>query len=570
MNKLKKIQTIIFFALLLLLTACSSNGENNSNSGNIKTIEQIAVERPDLAMQIAPKFHIDDIYNSLECKPSPNASGVIDLIPVACLQKSYNTAFCQLNSQYGVTMDSPECQANISYIKNQAGTGGFNLSVEPIKNNSAGVIGVKFQPLTYTTTVKFPSGPQRTFNVSGGILLPRFTPGHQPKGVITYFHATAFNKSMVGSNFVSNGETQLVAEVFASQGYIVVIPDYIGQGIDWANVHPYVLYPEVTNQTAVDMLNSVKSLVQATYPGLPATLKLFSAGYSEGGAYSAWFPIFLQSTPGANPAYVTLLDSFYTPTHSVGMEGAYATSAVMKGWLFGNVSQVLNTYHIQTQAFTNLAKPLLSADAFLSYATYTANSDMSSVFNMDWYNLSCPTGLPPPRDQNPVCTNSGEWANISAAFATQAINPAPAVLTSAVGKSANNATYPTDLLTSDKNSVNSLVSSLLLSTGQPILDGVLNSAQLNLTNLNTSLNSLSVTSLDFDSVVTPNNYDWLLSQYRSKLSTPYLYKIPSSQLKVVSSLSYLTSNPKPVYVDVDHLQGLVYEFLYAVNTFNQF
>ena len=252
------------------------------------------------------------------------------------------------------------------------------------------------------------------------------------------------------------------------------------------------------------------------------------------------------------------------------MEGAYATSSVMKGWLFGNVSQVLNTYHIQTQSLTNLAKPLLSADAFLSYATYTANSVMDDVFNMNWYNLQCPTGLPPPNNQNPVCTNSGKWTNISSAFATQSDNPAPAILTSAIGKTANGATYPTDLVASDKNSVNSLVSSTLLSTGQATLDSTLNDAQLNLTNFNTSQSSLSVISLDYDSVVTPNNYDWLTGQFQSKLSSSFLFKIPASQLKVVSPLSYLTPKPKPVYVDVDHLQGLVYEFLYAVNTFDQF
>jgi len=586
---MRNLRTAICFVLPFILAACGSDGSNSSSDSNKTSIEQVAIERPDLALQVAPRFHIDNVYvdsrtqvnktnngsksnanNASQCQLTPTSAGVIDLIPVACLQMSYNNAFCQLNAEHGVTMQAPECQANIAYIKGQTGTGNFDLSAQPILNNTAGVIGVKFQPVSYTTTVKFPSGTQQTFNVSGGLLLPQLEAGYLPKGVVTYFHATAFNKSMVGSNFMTNGETQLVAEVFASQGYIVVIPDYIGQGVDWANVHPYVLYPQVTNQTAVDMLNAVKPTIQAAYSSLPATVKLFSAGYSEGGAYSGWFPAFLQTTPGTNPAYITQLNSFYSPTHFVGMEGAYATSSVMKGWLFGNVSQVLNTYHIQTQSLTNLAKPLLSADAFLSYATYTANSVMDDVFNMNWYNLQCPTGLPPPNNQNPVCTNSGKWTNISSAFATQSDNPAPAILTSAIGKTANGATYPTDLVASDKNSVNSLVSSTLLSTGQATLDSTLNDAQLNLTNFNTSQSSLSVISLDYDSVVTPNNYDWLTGQFQSKLSSSFLFKIPASQLKVVSPLSYLTPKPKPVYVDVDHLQGLVYEFLYAVNTFDQF
>lgn len=589
MKNLPSIFCCIFSLFFLSGCGSSSSSSTASSPSNSKSLVQVAIEHPDLALQIAPRFHIDNVYidsraqantannfsrsyanNSSQCVLTPNSDGVIDLIPISCMQLNYNNAFCQLNAKHGVTMQAPECQANIAYIKGQTGTGNFDLSSQPILNNTAGVIGVKFQPVSYSTTVSFPSSSQQTFNVSGGLLLPQLEAGYQPKGVVAYFHATSFDKSMVGSNFMTNGETQLVAEVFASQGYIVVIPDYIGQGVDWANVHPYVLYPQVTNQTAVDMLNAVMPTIQASYSGLPTTMKLFSAGYSEGGAYSAWFSAFLQSTPGTNPAYVTQLNSFYSPTHFVGMEGAYATSSVMKGWLFGDVSQILNTYHIQTQALTNLAKPLLSADAFLSYATYTANSVMDDVFNMNWYNLQCPTGLPPPNDQNPVCTNSGKWTNISSAFATPTDNPAPAILTSAIGKSANGATYPTDLVASDKNSVNSLVSSTLLSTGQAALDTVLNDAQLDLTNFNTSQSTLSVMTLNYDSVVTPNNYDWLTSSYSSKLTTQYLFKIPANKIKVVSALSYLTPKPKPEYVDVDHMQGLVYEFLYAVNTFNQF
>ncbi len=80
-------------------------------------------------------------------------------------------------------------------------------------------------------------------------------------------------------------------------------------------------------------------------------------------------------------------------------------------------------------------------------------------------------------------------------------------------------------------------------------------------------NSVSIISLDKDSVVTPNNYAALLAAYPSKIR--YAYLMPESRLQVVSPLSYYIGK-KPVYVNVDHMQALAFEFLYALNIFNQY
>lgn len=541
--------------LLVLLSACSGgssspSASNPSTCGSVESSAQTTtrdysavllqayVDNPGLALKIAPTSHLGTLRI-----PAADPSGTI-IIPVADLEANYETQFCQLNSTTGVTMQSPECQANIAYISKQCGTGNFNLSASPIANNPLGVTSVKFQPVTYNTTVLLPQGEQ-TFNVSGGLLLPQGIAADKIKGVITYFHATAFDKSIVGSDYTTNAETQLVAEVFASQGYIVVIPDYIGQGVDWATVHPYVLYPRVSVKTALDMLTAVAPTIRTEYRlDSKALLKLFSAGYSEGGAYSLWFSSYLKEQPAQ-------LNSLYQLKHSVGMEGAYNTSTVTKGFLFSDVAQAgTNPYNIGSQALANESKPLLSADAFLSYATYDLAGDMRSVFNMDFYNLQA---TPPP--------------NIKTTF-NQANDPTLMVsftiLSGAWGLSANGSTYFTfgDMSTSVHNNVNALVSPTLLSTaGQTLLDTVLRAADVNLTNLQDG--AVSIISLSQDSVVTPNNYSTLLSAYPSKIRDAYM--IPASSLQVISPLSSSTE-----YINVDHLQGLIYEFLYALNTFNQF
>ncbi|MBK9609353.1 MAG: hypothetical protein IPO58_24175 [Betaproteobacteria bacterium] len=81
-----------------------------------------------------------------------------------------------------------------------------------------------------------------------------------------------------------------------------------------------MLYPKATAQTAVDMLTAVKPRIQNHYATTDADrLKLFSTGYSEGGAYSLWFYVYIDNVGKSNG----------------------------------------NTYQIQTQATTNMVKPFV-------------------------------------------------------------------------------------------------------------------------------------------------------------------------------------------------------------------
>ncbi len=556
----KTVLCILTGAALCLLPACGGDNSPASTYANLQTAQ---LDNPELATRILPVDHLDqmDIYlaglaaKSVPLEPTVISGAATETVSINDLETAYETIFCQLNAKHKVTLQSPECQANISYISQQSGTGLFNLNNKPILNNPLHITGILFQPVTYSTQVTLPQGGE-TFQVSGGVIMPQGITGTQIKGVVVYFHATAFNKSAVGSNYATNAETRLTSQVFASQGYIVIIPDYVGQGIDWQNVHPYVLYPQVSAKTAVDMLSAVAPLIRAQYNlGDDDTLKLFSAGYSEGGAYSLWFTQYIYSNPD-------ILDGLYQLKHSVGMEGAYDTSRVTKGFLFGDVSSGGdNTYNIQEQVVTNLVKPLLSADAFLSYATYHLNGDFTSVFNTDFYNMNCTWPLSQSR-----CNLNGQQLTLAAAFAQPATVPASQVLFSALRKSANGSTYPADLPLSTKNSVNSLVSSTFLSdSSQAQLDAALRAADVNLSQVPD--NSVSIISLDKDSVVTPNNYSSLLGAYPTKIR--YAYLLPESKLLVVSPFSYIIGN-KPLYVRVDHLQALAYEFLYALNIFNQY
>ena len=569
---IKNYRTVLIFmlgsAVILLVYGCSSDSSpvaysSSQTTTNSSTALYVAMqENPQLATQMLPLSHIDplDNYQTVVSSAARYTAAVKTAstdgsltISVADLQTAYEIMFCQLNSAHQVTLQSPQCQANISFIKGQSGTGFFDLTQKPILNNPLRVTQVLFKTVEYTTRVSLPQG-DRNFDVSGGLMLPLGISGDKLKGVVVYFHGTTFDKSVVGSNYTKNGETRLNAQVFASQGYIVLIPDYVGQGKDNQSVHPYVLYPQVSAKTAVDMLAAVAPSIKTQYQLADSSLlKLFSAGYSEGGAYSLWFTTYLHQNPGT-------LHSLYQLKHSVGMEGAYSTSKVTKGFLFDDVNLGGgNPYNIQTQVVTNLVKPLLSADAFLSYATYQLNGDMLSVFNPQFYTMEC-LALPAL-----ACKMNGNQLTLDMAF-LQPNNVAMPLLSSALKQTSNGVTYPSDLVLAIKNSVYALVStSFVSSTAQAQLDAALRAADVDLSQVPD--NSVSIISLSHDSVVTPNNYAALLAIYPSRIR--YSYLLPESQLQVVSPFSYIIGKT-PLYVNADHMQALVFEFLYALNIFNQY
>jgi len=535
-----------------------------------RVVEQLKaqgiVADPDFAVRIIPRGNQDAVS-----QPVP---GSAQTIPVAMLQSSYETLFGDLDAKLGVTLSTQQNVDKINYIKGQAATGYFDLLAKPIQNNPVGVTAVAFQPISYLTTVELPT-KQQSFQVSGGLIMPQGIDKTKLRGVVVYFHGTTFNKSAVPSNYST--EAQLCAELFASQGYVVVAPDYIGQGVDWKNVHPYVLYPQVSAKTAVDMLTAVKPLIASQYQLTdddPA-LKLFSVGYSEGGAYSLWLNSFISATPA-------VLDPFYRLTHSVGLEGAYNTSNVIKNFLFSNVGTGQNNpYNIQSQAVTNLVKPLLTADAMLSFATYDMKKVYRAAFSSNYLYLNAS----PPISQS-LCNVSGKHNSVPKAFAQQNVDCALPLFFSALNKVANRASYlspilvdPTTILgkadlaerltTSTKNNTQSLMSNYLISTlkGRMLLDRALAAADVNLTPC--ASGGVSIISLAQDSIVTPNNFDVLLKSYPDKIANAI--KLNQDNFMVLSLANKLVPDIDwPLWVPVDHMQGPTYEFIYALNIFNSY
>jgi len=98
--------------------------------------------------------------------------------------------------------------------------------------------------------------------------------------VAVYQHGTTLNKENVPSR--ENGESDIV-KLFASTGFYVAAPDYIGMG-DSEGLHPYV--HAATEATAGrDLIRAVKEFIAILNEDAPAVDngEVFITGYSQGG-----------------------------------------------------------------------------------------------------------------------------------------------------------------------------------------------------------------------------------------------------------------------------------------------
>jgi pimeloyl-ACP methyl ester carboxylesterase len=156
---------------------------------------------------------------------------------------------------------------------------------------------------------------------SGALLLPLGV--GKPLPLVSYQHGTLTQTNAAPSSMNLSGEVS-IGIAFASAGYAVAVPDYLGLG-DSPGLHPY-LHARSEATACVDMLRAVKSFCATN--GFSLTNRLFLCGYSQGGH--------------ATMALLRELEMFHTNEFSVTacapMAGPYDLSGVtMADFLSGRV-----------------------------------------------------------------------------------------------------------------------------------------------------------------------------------------------------------------------------------------
>jgi len=213
--------------------------------------------------------------------------------------------------------------------------------------------GVDFYYIQYWTV----GGASESATATGALMVPTGT-GAQctgPRPIVLYAHGTTTDKAYNIADITnpSNSEGQVVAAMFAAQGYIVVAPNYAGYDTSSLSYHPF-LNGEQQSKDMIDALTAART-------GLPQTLsaatsdsgKLFITGYSEGGYV-------------AMATHKALQAAGQPVTASAPMSGPYALAAFFDAVFYGDVN-------IGSTEFT----PLITTSYQKAYGNiYSATTDV--------------------------------------------------------------------------------------------------------------------------------------------------------------------------------------------------
>lgn len=129
--------------------------------------------------------------------------------------------------------------------------------------------------------------------------------------IVMYAHGTNTSKTFNMAAIAGNSEALLMASVFASQGYMVVAPNYAGYDTSTLPYHPY-LNADQQSKDMIDSLAAARSAFSSV--GASDNGKLFVTGYSQGGFVA-------MATHRAMQAAGT------TVTAAAPMSGPYALAA---------------------------------------------------------------------------------------------------------------------------------------------------------------------------------------------------------------------------------------------------
>jgi len=337
-----------------------------------------------------------------------------------------------LNTYYGETicpdkLSPADCKTNETSL-NTPEFGNFDVGGDPIGKNPLGIKAVDAVKIDYTAI----NVNESALTVSGGIVIPKLAPASL-KGLVLYFHGTTVQRTNVPSNFLtaSNGATAntdgiLLAALWASQGYVVVMPDYIGLGIDTTHPHPYVVYPQQNAQSGLAMVKAARSFLAGAY-GITGPMPLHITGYSEGGAYALEAAHLMQN----NPAYAAVLDVGLVD--AVPLSGAFDLTGTMLPYLFYNISAANNPWFSLSPLVSAASKPYLSADLVLGFAYYSGIAPTAILVDAFY---TCSASLPcgssgnldglyysTNSDQTVIFTAAQQATNTSWGLASNAITP---------------------------------------------------------------------------------------------------------------------------------------------------
>lgn len=156
---------------------------------------------------------------------------------------------------------------------------------------------------------------------SGVVFLPQL-PNESYVPVFSYLHGTLTKDADAPSNLV--GLEAIIGWIMAMDGYISVLPDYIGMG-DGPGIHPYI-HSNSEASASIDMLKAASLLCANPLIKAKPDGNLYLSGYSQGAHAALATQRELEKNPLPN----------FTLQKTVAGSGAYSLSFIQKNFLFNN------------------------------------------------------------------------------------------------------------------------------------------------------------------------------------------------------------------------------------------
>lgn len=218
----------------------------------------------------------------------------------------------------------PPRTASVSSAELLAALSSSALGQQLLQFVTAPDCGVDVHQLQYNTV----DAAGQPTTASGAMMIPTGSDGacQGPRPIVVYAHGTQVEKAFNIANITAadSAEGLLIAVVFASQGYIVVAPNYAGFDTSTLTYHPFLNADQQSKDTT-DSLTAARSALPTSFaPSVTDSGKLFITGYSQGGFVAMATHRLLQA-------------SGTTVTASAPMSGPYALGAFGDAVFYGDV-----------------------------------------------------------------------------------------------------------------------------------------------------------------------------------------------------------------------------------------
>jgi pimeloyl-ACP methyl ester carboxylesterase len=186
-----------------------------------------------------------------------------------------------------------------------------------------------------------------------------------PRPILIYAHSTQTDKTANIADITnpSNSEGDLIAAMFAAQGYIVVAPNYAGYDISTLGYHPFLNAVQQSGEM-IDILTAARTALPKTFAAATSDNgQLFVTGFSEGGHVA----MATQRALEAAGQKVT------AATH---ISGPYALEALGDAEIFGAVSLGSTVFFpLFTTSYQHAYGDIYSSTSDVYSATYATGID---------------------------------------------------------------------------------------------------------------------------------------------------------------------------------------------------